>query len=1106
MNFSGVDSVEDLRKCTSLTSSVSSHHLQLEKQDIQERNLLYRERFPILAKQMEDQLEQFIKEETEIEETSTSGDAAWGFVHKQVIEIARVTLQRARDNSITCRIFADNSERCQVLKNDGKQKSGSISDSVLHCIRKYMKITSRPSRLLQYIEFDTEEYISILDQLEDEGQNNSRDPPHQYVLKKLGLDKPTSNYDEKESSDENEWSFNKTQDVRISEQDFEKHKLISQGAYAKVYLVKHRQTNERYAMKRITKSSLRLRNQVQRAFLERDIMTFSENPFVVSMYCAFETQTHLCMIMEYVEGGDVRTLLKNIVSLPEEWTQMYAAEVVLALEYLHSYGIVHRDLKPDNLLITSIGHIKLTDFGLSKVGLMKRATELYEDRQEEDAPIFGDLERVGTPDYFSPEVVLQQAYSIDVDWWAFGVVLYEFVHGITPFYAEAVEDVFSNIIKGEVEFMEEEDVDDESEIIDPNCRDIITNLLQIEPASRLASAEEIKAHPYFEDVDWNNIIRQKAQFIPELSNEDDTSYFDPRCDRYHHNSSDEESAILDELSDSRASSEVNLRNLDFASTSQKYNSSFRKYERETPVTTSPKSEPGTITPLQSRHSLNDSLLSPAAAANAAKEIMNHHESKSRIIRESSFDSITDELANRNRVSSTSSDTDIKFFISGESDEEETITPTGNLQQPGRDLVSRRFSNSSESDCAPVRALLSQDRFRHLSDTEIPSSHVSLGRRVPKSASTSSIPESRLIIPNDFSADSHPLIGRSSQVHSSNPSSRDSSPNRCASPLLGDTRHIKIRTVRNRADSLVGSRLKNKARDIGFLLSTIPVYIGSSNNYTLHHIVSKVSPESEADKAGLKAMDLVTHVNGEIIQGCLNTEVLNLIHSEGDELTLSVIPLDSTAISIQQQKTRRTGKLIRRYRRTSRLKSNRSSTARQSFSKLTPNPLTRSRSFTSRSSRRSPIGSERPSPRLSPVSFAEHSLSNISVPSDVSSGRTSPRQKRSQRKQFPKFTNTISFKDKSIYSGKNCRRKSTGGSHPVSVIVSGSKPLSPLAAGQHLPLSPLARTPSPGPERFQDTDLLPVPPRLTMSPSQCSSNSSSAVIAARTPKSTNNETR
>lgn len=185
---------------------------------------------------MEDQLEQFIKEETEIEETSTSGDAAWGFVHKQVIEIARVTLQRARDNSITCRIFADNSERCQVLKNDGKQKSGVISESVLNCIRKYMKITSRPSRLLQYIEFDTEEYISILDQLEDEGQtNNSRDPPHQYVLKKLGLDKPTSNMDnEKESSDENEIQQEKSQDVKINEADFEKHKLISQGSFHRI--------------------------------------------------------------------------------------------------------------------------------------------------------------------------------------------------------------------------------------------------------------------------------------------------------------------------------------------------------------------------------------------------------------------------------------------------------------------------------------------------------------------------------------------------------------------------------------------------------------------------------------------------------------------------------------------------------------------------------------------------------------------------------------------------------------------------------------------------------------------------------------------------------
>ena len=131
------------------------------------------------------------------------------------------------------------------------------------------------------------------------------------------------------------------------------------------------------------------------------------------------------MIMEYVEGGDVRTLLNNIETLPEEITRMYAAEVVLALEYLHSYGIVHRDLKPDNLLITSLGHIKLTDFGLSKVGLMRRATEIYEERDIEEGPKFDDQDMVGTPDYLAPEVILKQDYNSDVDWWALGVIIYE---------------------------------------------------------------------------------------------------------------------------------------------------------------------------------------------------------------------------------------------------------------------------------------------------------------------------------------------------------------------------------------------------------------------------------------------------------------------------------------------------------------------------------------------------------------------------------------------------------------------------------------------------------------------------------------------------------
>lgn len=181
-----------------------------------------------------------------------------------------------------------------------------------------------------------------------------------------------------------------TQQAIPNEQDFDIIKLISNGAYGAVYLVKHKTTRQRFAMKKINKNNLILRNQVEQVFAERDILSFADNPFVVSMYCSFETKKHLCLVMEYVEGGDCGTLLKNIGPLPPDMARFYFAETVLAVEYLHSYGIVHRDLKPDNLLITALGHIKLTDFGLSKMGLMSLATNLYEGYIDSDTRQFSD--------------------------------------------------------------------------------------------------------------------------------------------------------------------------------------------------------------------------------------------------------------------------------------------------------------------------------------------------------------------------------------------------------------------------------------------------------------------------------------------------------------------------------------------------------------------------------------------------------------------------------------------------------------------------------------------------------------------------------------------
>lgn len=308
-----------------------------------------------------------------------------------------------------------------------------------------------------------------------------------------------------------------------SESDFEELKLISNGAYGAVFLVKHKQTRQRFAMKKISKNNLILRNQVEQVFAERDILSFADNPFVVSMCCSFETKKHLCLVMEYVEGGDCATLLKNIGPLPSDMARFYFAETVLAVEYLHSYGIVHRDLKPDNLLITALGHIKLTDFGLSKMGLMSLATTLYEGYIDRETRQFSDKQVFGTPEYIAPEVILRQGYGKPVDWWSAGIILYEFLIGCVPFFGETPEELFAHTVNDDIEWPSQEDWE-----VAEDSKDLITSLLQQNPRERLGTggAHEVKDHSYFNAIDWNSLLRQKAEFVPQLASDDDTSYFD----------------------------------------------------------------------------------------------------------------------------------------------------------------------------------------------------------------------------------------------------------------------------------------------------------------------------------------------------------------------------------------------------------------------------------------------------------------------------------------------------------------------------------------------------------------------------------------------------
>ncbi|KAK2181191.1 hypothetical protein NP493_407g03038 [Ridgeia piscesae] len=507
-------------------------------------NSVYRDRFPKAVAQMEERLHQFCESHHSMEIVELESDGAARFIHRQVLELARDCLQQSQQKIISSSYFYEMSESLEKLLHDAEERCPAAVKHITHLIKKLLIIVSRPARLLECLEFDPEEFYRLLEAAEGHAKQTIHADIPQYIISKLGLNRdPLAEIADASSVDSGRPDtpeLDETQKQTIQkllqakppcEDDFETIKLVSNGAYGAVYLVRHKETRQRFALKKLLKHNLVLRNQVEQVFAERDILTFTDNPFVVSLYCSFETKKHLCMVMEYVEGGDCATLLKNIAGpLSLDLARMYFAETVLALEYLHSYGIVHRDLKPDNLLITSMGHIKLTDFGLSKMGLMNLTTNMYEGAIDKDSKQFRDKQVFGTPEYIAPEVILRQGYGKMVDWWSMGIILYEFLVGCVPFFGDTPEELFSQVINDEIEWPEEEFAPPD------DAKDIILQLLQQNPMDRLGlgGAHEVKEHEFFAGVDWNGVLRQKAEFVPELENEEDTSYFDSRTDRYNH--------------------------------------------------------------------------------------------------------------------------------------------------------------------------------------------------------------------------------------------------------------------------------------------------------------------------------------------------------------------------------------------------------------------------------------------------------------------------------------------------------------------------------------------------------------------------------------------
>ncbi|XP_059503935.1 microtubule-associated serine/threonine-protein kinase 2 isoform X4 [Stegostoma tigrinum] len=1048
-------------------------------------NHVYKERFPKATAQMEENLQEFITSSAP-ENVLPLADGVLSFIHHQVIELGRDCLAKSRDGLITSRYFFELQENLEKLLQDAHERSESSEVTfVTQLVKKLMIIIARPARLLECLEFDPEEFYHLLEAAEGhakEGQGIKTDIPR-YIISQLGLTRdPLEEMAQLTSYDSGNPEAPETDDSidgqgaavhtkkTPCEEDFENLKLISNGAYGAVYLVRHKETRQRFAMKKINKQNLILRNQIQQAFVERDILTFAENPFVVSMFCSFETKRHLCMVIEYVEGGDCATLLKNIGALPVEMARMYFAETVLALEYLHNYGIVHRDLKPDNLLITSMGHIKLTDFGLSKIGLMSLTTNLYEGHIEKDAREFLDKQVCGTPEYIAPEVILRQGYGKPVDWWAMGIILYEFLVGCAPFFGDTPEELFGQVISDEIAWPEGDDA------LPPDAEDLISKLLRQNPLERLGagSVYEVKQHRFFTELDWNSLLRQKAEFIPQLESEDDTSYFDTRSDRYHHLDSDEED-------DTNEDDRLELKQ--FSSCSPRFSKVYSSMERlslheerKTPPPTKRSFSEEKEDRIDKLDGLGTLKTRDRSWIIGSPEIIRKRMSLSESSHTESDSSPP--LTVRRRCSTLIEMP--RFAISGEDEgkkQQATRTwedvPLTIPEQPAeKDLTlevdvspatpastisnissstltagsttdlsdQRSRSNSTEgSDTSTPKAIsdLAVRRARHRlmsgESTEKRSSRPV--NKVIKSASATAL---SLMIPSDHHTGSPLASPMSPRSLSSNPSSRDSSPNRDFFPAVSN---LKPPIIIHRA-----------GKKYGFTLRAIRVYMGESDVFTVHHMVWHVEGDGPAHEAGLQAGDLITHVNGEPVHGLVHTEVVELILKSGNKVSISTTPFENTSIKIGPARRSNYKTKMARRNKKGKSKDGQESKKRSSlFRKVTKQAtlLHTSRSLSSLnrslSSGESVPGS--PTHNLSPRSPTQ---SYRSTPDSVHSVGGNSSQSSSPSSSVPNSPASSGHIRPSSLQGlapklqrqyRSPRRKSAG----------------------NIPLSPLARTPSPTPQ-------------------------------------------
>ncbi|KAF0972041.1 hypothetical protein FDP41_009737 [Naegleria fowleri] len=295
---------------------------------------------------------------------------------------------------------------------------------------------------------------------------------------------------------------------KASLDDFDLVAVVGRGSFGKVMKVKRKNTNEVYAMKVLRKDMIVKENMVSHTKAEKQILQEINHPFIVKLYHAFQTDEKLYLVLQFLPGGELFFHLKEETKFDVERAKFYAAQIVLAIEHLHKNDIIYRDLKPENVVLDADGYVVLTDFGLAKTNITN-ATPTYT--------------FCGTPEYLAPEILKGQGHAKSVDWWSLGILLYEMMVGLPPFYSENINEMYELILKAPLKF---------PNFIPADAQSLLRGLLEREEFKRLGGgptdALEIKSHPFFSNIDWDQLYERKLEppFRPQLKDGDDIKYFD----------------------------------------------------------------------------------------------------------------------------------------------------------------------------------------------------------------------------------------------------------------------------------------------------------------------------------------------------------------------------------------------------------------------------------------------------------------------------------------------------------------------------------------------------------------------------------------------------